>query len=76
VTASDAVAEGSSWGIPAARASEVVSSTLRRIVSAVEAQPTQDRPTERTTRLLREQSENLLRGDRAWTRVLPPAIAF
>ncbi|MGO2746505.1 type II toxin-antitoxin system HipA family toxin [Microbacterium sp.] len=76
VTASDVVAEGSSWGIAPSRASEVVSSTLQSILRAVETQPTVDRSTERTTQLLREQSENLLRGDRAWTRALPPAIAL
>lgn len=76
VTAADAVAEGSSWGLAPSRASEIVSSTLQRILGAVEAQSAVDRPTERTMQLLREQSENLLRGDRAWTRAMPPAIAL
>lgn len=76
ITMADLVAEGASWGIALSRASEVVESTLRGITAAVARHPTDAAGSVRVASLLQERSENLLRGDRAWTRSLPPAIAL
>ncbi len=76
ITAEDLIAEGRSWGVPRSRAAEVVSSTLESIRSAVENIGDRHSAPASLPTFLIEQAENLLRGDRAWTRPLPPAIAF
>lgn len=75
ITAEDLTAEGVSWGISPARATETVDSALRGILTAVGAQSSIP-VSPRVPEFLNEQTENLLRGDRAWTRPLPPAIAL
>lgn len=76
ITAEDIVAEGRSWGIPLSRTTDIVVSTLEGIRGAVESiGDRHDAPASLPVFLV-EQAENLLRGDRAWTRSLPPAIAL
>ncbi len=76
VTALDLIAEGSSWGMSHARATEVVESALRDIRSAVGGIDDHHGAPPAVAALLIEQSDNLLRGDRAWTRTLPPPLAL
>ena len=76
ITIADLVAEGVSWGLRESRASEIVESVLDEVIAAVSARPAGDAVARRVSALLQEQSENLLRGDPAWTRPLPPAIAL
>lgn len=72
ITAEDLIAEGVSWGITRGRAEGVVVSSLRDILEASELPD----GSAGVSALLQEQAGNLLRGDRAWTRPLPPAIAL
>ena len=59
-----------------ARATEVVESALHDIRSAVGGIDDHHGAPPAVAALLIEQSDNLLRGDRAWTRTLPPALAL
>lgn len=75
VTSADLIAEATSWGIHPGRVSKLVDQTLRAILRVCEGLPTTEL-TSRTAQLLHEQTENLLRGDRAWTRNLPQALTL
>jgi len=76
VTVEHLVREAESWGMPRGRATSVVEDTLRGLVTAVEALGERHGVSAGLPAFLLEQTGNLLRGDRAWTRPLPPAIAF
>jgi len=76
IAVEDLLAEGRSWGIPRSRAADVVSSTLESIRAAVENIGDRHGAPASLPLFLLEQTENLLRGDPAWTRRLPPAIAL
>jgi serine/threonine-protein kinase HipA len=76
ITAEHLVREAERWGIPSGRAASVVDDTLRELVAAVEALGLRHGVSASLPAFLLEQSGNLRRGDRAWTRPLPPAIAF
>lgn len=74
VTASDLVSEAVSWGMPEADATSGVTDTLTKLLAALATEHAQ---VPRSVPLfLEEQASNLLRGDRAWTRSIPPAIAI
>ena len=76
ITVEHLVREAERWGMPRARATSVVDDTLRDLVTAVEALGQRHGVSASLPAFLLEQSANLRRGDRAWTRPLPPSIAF
>lgn len=73
VTAADLIGEARSWGVPESAAEQTVTRALTSIAGAVAAL-CGGNADERLPRYLLEQTQNLLRGDRAWTRRLPPAL--
>ncbi|MBP7680891.1 MAG: HipA domain-containing protein [Deltaproteobacteria bacterium] len=76
VTVEHLVREAEGWGMLRGRAMSVVDDTLRGLVTAVESLGERHGVSAGLPGFLLEQTGNLRRGDRAWTRPLPPAIAF
>ena len=76
VTVEHLAREAEGWGMPRGRAMSVVDETLRGLVTAVEALGERHGVSAGLPAFLLEQSGNLVRGDRAWTWLLPPGIAF
>ena len=73
ITTAHLVREAKSWGMAHPRATSVVETTLAEIVTAVERLGERHGVSASLPAFLLEQSHNLLRGDPACTRPLPPA---
>ena len=77
LTAEHIVDEGVGWGLRYSRVTEIVTTTLREIISAVEnVEVAVHEAPSLLPEFLTVQAKNLVRGDTAWTRTVPPAIAL
>lgn len=76
ITVGHLVREAERWGMPRSRATTVVEDALRSIAGAVLTLGQRHGVSAALPVFLLEQTANLRRGDRAWTRPLPPAIAL